>query len=260
MDVHATGQLTIDQLAERTGVSVRTIRFYAGRGLIGPPRLRGRTGLYDDSHVARLGLIGELTALGFTLAAIERYLERVPQEAGADELALHRALLTPWVAEGLEEIDRSELDRRAGRPLDDDTVDVLETLGTLAVLDDGRVRLRGSLGPGLDMLDTGVPAVLLRDVHDIIGKHTAALADDLMALFQRQVLQPYRDAGRPADERVRLAETFMRLKPVTVQGVLTAFGRAVNRTIRERYTLHSVEVDVSEDVGGGRARPGGRPP
>lgn len=229
-----TEQLTIDQLADRTGMSVRTIRFYAGRGLIAPPRLRGRTGLYGPSHVARLELIGELSALGFTLAAIEHYLERVPLEAGADELALQRALLTPWVAENLEEVDRAELDRRAGRHLDDDTLATLQTLGSLEVLDDGRVRLRGPLGPDLQAVDTAVPPALLRDVHELVTKHIDALADDLMALYQRQVLQPYRDAGRPAEERARLAETFLRLKPLTVQGVLTAFGRAINRTIRER--------------------------
>jgi hypothetical protein len=55
-----------------------------------------------------------------------------------------------------------------------------------------------------------------------------------MKVFQDEVLQPYRDRGRPADERTRLAEAFSQLKPITVRGVVTAFGRAVNRTIRER--------------------------
>jgi DNA-binding transcriptional MerR regulator len=238
MAVHTNGDtaelLTIDQLAERSGMSVRTIRFYAGRGLIQPPQLRGRTGLYGPEHLARLELIGELSALGFTLAAIERYLERVPHDAGAAELALQRALLTPWVPEQLEDVDRADLDRRAGRPVDDTELDALAAIGVVEILDDGRVRLHGGLGPGLEMLDSGLPTHLLRDSHQIIAKHTAALAEDLMALFQRQVLQPYRDAGRPAHERGRLAETLSRLKPITVQGVVTAFGRAVNRTIREQ--------------------------
>ncbi|MHA6796798.1 MerR family transcriptional regulator [Pseudonocardia bannensis] len=230
--------LTIDQLADRSGVTVRTIRFYAGRGLLPPPRLRGRTGLYGPDHLARLELISELSALGFTLAAIERYLERVPHSTGAGELALQRALLTPWVPEQLEEVDRAELDRRAGRVLDDDDVDALEAIGAVERLVEGegagRIRLHGPLGPGLEMLDSGLPTALLRDSHELIEKHTTALAEDLMALFQRQVLQPYRDAGRPAEERSRLAATMSRLKPITVQGVVTAFGRAVNRAIRER--------------------------
>ncbi|GEL27034.1 transcriptional regulator [Pseudonocardia sulfidoxydans NBRC 16205] len=236
MAVHPTepAELTIDQLADRTGISVRTIRFYAGRGLVDPPRLRGRTGLYGPAHVARLELIGEMSALGFTLAAIERHLERVPHGAGPEDLALQRALLAPWVPEHLEDVDRAELDRRAGRPLDDAAVADLETLGVVEVLDDGSIRLHGTLGPGLDMLDSGLPPELLRDSHELIAKHTTALAEDLMALFQRQVLQPYRDAGRPAAQRARLAETLARLKPITVQGVVAAFGRAVNRTIRDR--------------------------
>jgi hypothetical protein len=55
-----------------------------------------------------------------------------------------------------------------------------------------------------------------------------------MTLFQDEVLQPYRDRGHPADERHRLAAALSQLKPVTVRGVVTAFGRAVNRAIRER--------------------------
>ena len=68
----------------------------------------------------------------------------------------------------------------------------------------------------------------------MIERHTTALAEDLMAMFQDEVLQPYRDRGRPAEERARLAAALAQLKPITVRGVVTAFGRAVNRTIRQR--------------------------
>jgi DNA-binding transcriptional MerR regulator len=230
------GLLTIDQLAERSGMTVRNIRFYAGRGLLPPPQLRGRTGLYGPDHLARLELVSELSALGFTLAAIEGHLERLPESAGAAELALQRALLTPWVPEQLEEVELAELDRRAGRALDTRDLDALEGLGVITPLDDGRVRLHGAatLGSGLAVLDSGLPHEVWRRAHQIIEQHTTALAEDLMKMFQDEVLQPYRDRGRPADERSRLAEALSQLKPVTVRGVVTAFGRAVNRTIRER--------------------------
>jgi DNA-binding transcriptional MerR regulator len=228
--------LTIDQLAERSGITVRNIRFYAGRGLLPPPQLRGRTGLYGPDHLARLELVSELSALGFTLSAIESHLERLPETAGAAELALQRALLTPWVPEQIEEVGRPELDRRAGRRLDDGDLDALEGLGVLTRLDDGGVRLHGdgALGSGLAIIDSGLPSDMWRRAHQLIEQHTTALAEDLMALFQEEVLQPYRDRGRTADERSRLAEALAQLKPVTVRGVVTAFGRAVNRTIRER--------------------------
>ncbi|MGH3614792.1 MAG: MerR family transcriptional regulator [Pseudonocardia sp.] len=229
-------RLTIDQLAQRCGITVRNIRFYAGRGLLPPPQLRGRTGLYGPDHLARLELVSELSALGFTLAAIENQLERLPPTAGAGELALHRALITPWVPEQIEELDHVELERRAGRALESEDLDALEGLGMITRLDDGRVRLHGpgTLGEGLAMLDSGLPAQMWTRAHRLIEHHTTALAEDLMALFQDEVLQPFRDRGRPAAERIRLAEALTRLKPITVRGVVTAFGRAVNRTIRER--------------------------
>jgi DNA-binding transcriptional MerR regulator len=228
--------LTIDQLAERTGISIRTIRFYAGRGLLPPPQLRGRTGLYGPDHVARLELVTELSALGFTLAAIEGRLEKLPATAGAEELALQRALLTPWVPEQIEDVDTTELERRAGRPLGPDDLEALEGLGVITRLDGDRMRLNGAatLGEGLAVLDSGLPTETWKRAHQIIERHTTALAEELMTMFQAEVLQPYRDRGRPADERSRLAEAFTQLKPITVRGVVTAFGRAVNRTIRER--------------------------
>jgi DNA-binding transcriptional MerR regulator len=214
--------LTIDQLSERTGITVRNIRYYAGRGLLPSPQLRGRTGLYGPDHLARLELVSELSALGFTLSAIESHLERV--------------LLTPWVPEEIEDVDRAELDRRAGRSLTTDDVDALERLGAVSPLSEGRVQLHGSgaLSSALAVIDSGLPSDVWRRAHELIQQHTAALADDLMAMFQDEVLQPYRDRGRRADERVRLARAMSQLKPVTVHGVVTAFGRAVNRAIRER--------------------------
>lgn len=228
--------LTIDELARRSGITVRTIRFYAGRGLLPPPRLRGRTGLYGADHLARLELVSELSALGFTLAAIESHLERLPPTAGAEELALQRALLTPWTPEQIEEIDRAELDRRAGRSLSEADLDALTGLGVVCVQPGGSIALHGphTLSSGVAVLDSGLPVAVWRHAHAIIDRHTAALAEDLMAMFQDEVLQPYRDAGRPADERRRLAEAFAQLKPITIRGVVTAFGRAVNRTIRDR--------------------------
>ncbi|MCO1659165.1 MerR family transcriptional regulator [Pseudonocardia humida] len=227
--------LTVDQLAERTGITVRTIRFYAGRGLIPPPTLRGRTGLYGSDHVARLGLVSELSALGFTLAAIESHLRALPVSAGAEELALRRALLTPWAGEQTEEIDGAELERRAGRALSTAEIDALADLGVLERTDGG-VRLRGptTLREGLALLDSGLPIELWTRAHRVVERHTSAMAEELMELFQAEVLQPYRDRGRPPAERGRLAAALQQLKPITIGGVVTAFGRAVNRTIRDR--------------------------
>jgi DNA-binding transcriptional MerR regulator len=67
---HRSVELTVDELAVRTGVPVRTIREYQSQGLLPPPSRRGRIGVYGQSHVLRLELIGRLQARGYSLAGI----------------------------------------------------------------------------------------------------------------------------------------------------------------------------------------------
>ena len=61
---------TIDQLSERTGFPVRTIRYYVQEGLVDPPAGRGRGGYYYDSHLQRLLEIKALQDRGLKLAGL----------------------------------------------------------------------------------------------------------------------------------------------------------------------------------------------
>ncbi|WP_324276463.1 MerR family transcriptional regulator [Blastococcus brunescens] len=92
-----TRELTVDELAARVGVTVRNVRAYSARGLLPPPRMVGRTGYYGREHVARLMLVREMLAEGYSLAMIERTLASAPANASTTTLALHRALLAPWL-------------------------------------------------------------------------------------------------------------------------------------------------------------------
>jgi DNA-binding transcriptional MerR regulator len=67
-------ELTIDDLAARTGVPTRTIREYQTLGLVPPPERRGRVGLYRPAHVHRLELISRLQDRGYSLAGIKDLL------------------------------------------------------------------------------------------------------------------------------------------------------------------------------------------
>src|SRR4051794_41694418 len=109
------GQLmTLDELTRRVGMSVRNIRFYTTKGLVPPPIRRGRSGYYSLDHVARLELVSELQAHGFTLSAIEKYVARIPHDASPETIALHRTLLAPWMAELPETLTRRDPTRRGG--------------------------------------------------------------------------------------------------------------------------------------------------
>ena len=105
--------VTIDELAQRTGMTVRNIRAHQSRGLLPAPEVRGRTGYYTDEHAARIELIKELQADGFNLEAIRRLLERVG-DASSEVLNFSRALRVPFEDEPPEIIEAGELAARYG--------------------------------------------------------------------------------------------------------------------------------------------------
>ncbi|WP_106397445.1 MerR family transcriptional regulator [Actinocorallia populi] len=83
---------TIGELARRTGLTVKTIRFYSDSGVV-PPADRSPAGyrLYGLDALARLDLVRTLRELGFDLATVRRVLDRrvsVPEIAAAHAEAL----------------------------------------------------------------------------------------------------------------------------------------------------------------------------
>lgn len=72
----ATPLYSIGELSARTGVPVRTIRFYSDTGLL-PPTDRTPAGYrrYDDAALGRLHLIGVLRELDVDLATVRRVLD-----------------------------------------------------------------------------------------------------------------------------------------------------------------------------------------
>jgi DNA-binding transcriptional MerR regulator len=100
-------RMQIGEVADRTGLSLRTIRHYEEVGLA-PPSARSQGGfrLYTDDDVARLLVIKRMKPLGFTLEEMRDLLtildelqSGTPRNADADRtdltkrLALYRALV-----------------------------------------------------------------------------------------------------------------------------------------------------------------------
>ncbi|MEY9946913.1 MerR family transcriptional regulator [Kitasatospora sp. GAS1066B] len=83
---------SIGDLAQRTGLTVKAIRFYANRGIV-PPTDRSPAGYrrYDTDAVARLDLVRTLRDLGLDLPTIRKVLDRelsLPEVAAAHAEAL----------------------------------------------------------------------------------------------------------------------------------------------------------------------------
>ncbi|MGV9211946.1 MerR family transcriptional regulator [Micromonospora sp. RB23] len=117
---------TIGELARRTGLSVKTIRYYADSGIV-PPTDRSSAGyrLFDAEAVARLELVRTLRDLGVDLASIRRVVDReVPlcevAATHAQALAAHiralrlrQAVLTVAAKRGAGPSEVDELHRLA---------------------------------------------------------------------------------------------------------------------------------------------------
>lgn len=223
--------LTVDELSTRVGMTVRTLRFYASRGLMPPPLRRGRVGYYGAEHISRLELVRQLQAHGFTLSAIEGYLDRLPPDATPADIALHRTLLTPWMRDLPETMTRDELVRRCGRALSDDDLDLMVALGLVEPTPDDDVFgvATAHLSLGLELLDLDVPVDAVRQVGRIFSAHGRAVAEELTDVFRKTVLPHYRETGSSPE---RIQELVERFKPVTVQGLVLAYERAANETQR----------------------------
>ncbi|WP_067471691.1 helix-turn-helix domain-containing protein [Actinomadura hibisca] len=86
----------IGELARRTGLTVKTIRFYSDRGIV-PPAARNAAGhrLYGGAALARLELVRTLRDLGLDLATIRRIVHR--EVALADVAEAHARALTAQI-------------------------------------------------------------------------------------------------------------------------------------------------------------------
>src|SRR2546426_2674434 len=132
--------LTIGELAQRTGMTVRNIRAHQSRGLLPAPEIRGRTGYYGPEHVARLELISEMQADGFNLQAIKRLLQ-TSDGAVEEVLGFKRALMVPFAQEEPEFVTQEELEERFGGPLEAKLVSRAQGLGFLRPLGDAHYEI-----------------------------------------------------------------------------------------------------------------------
>jgi DNA-binding transcriptional MerR regulator len=91
------GQMQIGEVAERTGLSLRTIRYYEEVGLVVPSaRSQGGFRLYTEPDVERLQLIKRMKPLGFQLEEMRDLLAILDPIPGSPTIADPAARLTEF--------------------------------------------------------------------------------------------------------------------------------------------------------------------
>lgn len=219
-------QMTIGELARRTGMTVRNIRAHQTKGLLPPPEVRGRTGYYGEEHVARIALTREMQADGLNLEAIRRLLENAGGN-GSEILDFTRALRAPYEDEAPEIVEPAELAETwgGGSTLDPKLLQRAEALGILRALPDGRVevispRLQRA-GAELAALGIGPEAAL--ETAAALRRHSERIAAAFVELFVRQIWEPFDRAGRPEEDWHKVREALDQVRPLASSALLAMF-------------------------------------
>jgi len=224
----ATDEFTIDELARRTGMTVRNIRAHQSRGLLPPPDVRGRIGFYGPEHVDRIELIREMQAEGFNLEAIRRLVQAAPN-AGDEPLRFLRAVHEPYADEQPEVVTLEEL---ADRWKTSDTRHLRQAvrLGFLRDLGDGKFE---DPSPRLaraaeQLAQLGVPPGTQIEVAAKVREHADGIARAYVKLFVEWIWKPFQEAGAPEDRWPDVLDALERLRPLAAESLGAIFAVAMS--------------------------------
>lgn len=229
--------LTIEELARRASMTVRNIRAHQTRGLLPPPRLRGRTALYSGDHLARLQLIREMQADGFNLTAIKRLLAATRHGVGGEELLrFERLLMAPWGSEEPEVIEARDLMARFPNAGPDIAVRA-ERIGIVRPLKDGRVEIPSPslLRAGEEIVALGLSLAHALEVIERVRDQTRGAARAFVALFIDDVWEPFREAGMPEERLPALHDALERLRALASDVLMAAFRMTMSEEVERAF-------------------------
>ncbi|RJO78731.1 MerR family transcriptional regulator [Nocardia panacis] len=90
--------MRIGELAQQTGVSVRSLRYYEAKGLLSSPRTSGGQRDYDETAITRVCRIQEMFAAGINSDTIGELLPCIHDTDGTPNAAA-----TPFLVDKLTE-------------------------------------------------------------------------------------------------------------------------------------------------------------
>lgn len=227
--------LTVEQLAYETGMSVRNIRNHQSRGLLPPPEVRSRVGYYGPAHVARLRLIQEMQSEGFKLSAISRLIG----EHGADAdrfVGLRQAVTAPFATEAPEVYAREELAEKFGTD-DDRLIGKAKKLGLLVDLGDDRYE---APSPALvraaeEVLAMGIDLPAALAAIEKLSRNAQSSARTFVDLFVENVWKPFDEEGRPEEGWDEIIAAIGRLRPLAFDALNATFRLSLTTEIEKAF-------------------------
>ena len=209
----------VEELSALGGVSVDTVRYYQGLGLLQPPHRRGRVAVYQDAHLLRLGRIRQLADSGFTLRQIRELVDRA---GGGSEDPLLAALSTQ--APSRATLSLEDLARKTG--VDAPLLRIGIDAGLLNAVvidgeerfDDEQVEMVATVGR---LLDSGVDLEPLIAVATEHAGNIDAVVSEAVELYRAAV------ASHPGRDRRQIAQEIQSLVPAVTRLVADHFSRVL---------------------------------
>ena len=223
----------IDELAQRAGLTVDTIRYYAREGLLAPPVKEGRHRLYDKAHLERLDRIRELQGQRFSLAAIRAIVD-------VDRPGLEGLFTTEGRGYAL-----AELIERSG--VDEQLVTGLREVGLLPdpsefggeSYDDTDL---GLLKAVAELRSIGMTPEILLALGGIYVEHFAALQQDVLDMLSGKLNPAWKSEELVAIQQ-QLTSNTQRLMPAINQLL-----NYVHQRTLQHLTLEAMRTSATDDA------------
>ncbi|SER54540.1 MerR family transcriptional regulator [Streptomyces qinglanensis] len=224
----------IEDLAQRSGATVRTIRAYQDKGLLPKPGRRGRANVYDDSHLARLQQIADLLERGYTLASIRELLQAWDEGRGlAGVLGLVTEVDGPWTDEVSGRISRADLGELFGGKYDEEAVSEALALGVLEPLpdreDEFRVPSPQELSVAAELHKAGVPLLAITEQLRELRGQVEHIAARFLDFTNEHVFVRYLGVHLSDGDASEAADLVRRLRPLAQQTVEAELARAMQK-------------------------------
>ncbi|MGH9111762.1 MAG: MerR family transcriptional regulator [Acidimicrobiales bacterium] len=233
MTTDQSDEMRLDELARRAGVASTTVRLYQNRGLLPGPRLVGRTGYYDETHLARLELIARLQEQGFSLTGIGRLLATWTEGRDlADLVGVEQQLDGLLTRRHAVELEASELvGQFPPGALTPAQVQRAVAMGLVEAADDGRFRVpdRRFLETGAALIELGVTADVVLDEWAHLVEVTDRIARRFIAVFEDHLLPDNWRRDLDSTRAAELASTLDRLRRAAATVVAAALDTSLAR-------------------------------
>jgi DNA-binding transcriptional MerR regulator len=226
-------EYTVDDLARLSHTTVRNIRAYQDRGVLPPPEKRGRLGVYNKKHLARMRVINSLLDRGFTINNINELLDA--WEDGRelnDVLGLEAAITSPFSDETPQRYSMPQLVKLFGlKTINPEFIqkatelDIFERDGTGIIVNSPKL-----IEAAAEMTKIGIDMVDLIDLLRMMRGNVTRVADALVELAVGK-LDKFDEGILPSDEEIRqLSELIWHLRPLAHIAIQSEAERALERS------------------------------